>query len=326
MRHLVTRRGALGLAALPFARGAAAQQPGFPARPLRLLVPFPPGGATDVIGRLLAERMAPMLGQPVLVENRPGASGVIAAEVVANAPPDGHTLILTVNSTITSSAALFARLPFDPMTAFAPIGQVVNASILLLARADAPFRDAAGFLAWAKGLGRPVTYGSWGNGSAGHLFGEVLHRQHGAPMEHVPFRGEAQSVTELLAGRIDVSFATTVGAAAHIQAGTARGIGMTGPVRSSALADLPTFAEQGVAGLDLATFNGIWAPAGTPPAVVARLNGALNAVLAQPDVAERLRGIGHDPVPGSPEDLARLVREVTPRWHAMIRQAGVTVQ
>jgi tripartite-type tricarboxylate transporter receptor subunit TctC len=251
---------------------------------------------------------------------------VIAAEAVAKAPADGHTLILTVNSTITSSGAMFATLPFDPMRDFTAIGQVVNAAILLMARADAPFRDAPGFLAWAKALGRPVTYGTWGNGSAAHLFGEVLHRQHGLPMEHVPYRGEAQAVTELVAGRIDVSFATVVGAAPQIQAGGARGIGMTGPARSSALPELATFAEQGVAGLDLGTFNGIWGPAGIPAPVVARLSGALNAALAQPEVAARLRAIGHDPVPGTPEDLDRLVREVTPRWHAMIRQAGVTVQ
>lgn len=325
-----TRRDLLRLALLTpllgAAPGAAMAQDRWPTRPLRFIVPFPPGGAVDTIARLLAERMSPALGQPIIIENRPGASGTVAADVVARAAPDGHTFMLTINSTITSSGALYANLPFDPMTSFTPIGMAVRASILLVAKADAPFSDVPGFLQWARALGRPANYGTWGNGSAGHLFGEVLRQQHGAPMEHIPFRGEAAAVTELLAGRIDVSFATTVGALPHIQAGTAKGLGMTGPARSGAMPDLSTFSEQGVDGCDLATFDAVWGPAGIPAPIVQRLNAVLNDALRVPEVAERLREIGHDPDPGTPEELGELVAEVTPRWHAMIRQAGVMVQ
>ncbi|HEY8611359.1 MAG TPA: tripartite tricarboxylate transporter substrate binding protein [Roseomonas sp.] len=319
-----TRRAILGLA-LAAPAVAHAQQPAFPSRPIRFIVPFPPGGAIDVIARLMAEQMGPALGQPLVIENRPGASGTIGADVVAKSAPDGHTFMLTINSTITSSAALYPNLPFDPMTSFTPIGMAVHASILLTAPNAAPFKDAPSFIAWAKALGRPVNYGSWGNGSAAHLFGEVLHQAHGVPMEHVPFRGEAAAITEMLAGRLDVSFATPVSVLPHIQAGAVKGLAMTGPSRSISMPDLPTFAEQGVTGLDLATFDAVWGPAGIPQPVVAKLNAAMNDALRVPAVEAKLKEIGHSPAPGRPEELGALVREVTPRWHALIRQAGVKV-
>jgi tripartite-type tricarboxylate transporter receptor subunit TctC len=324
------RRTFLGLALA--APAVARAQAAFPSRPIRFILPFPPGGAIDVIARLLAEHMSPALSQPgetarfpLVIENRPGAVGTIGADVVAKAPPDGHTFMLTINSTITSSAALYPNLPFDPMTAFTPIGMAVHASILLTAPKAAPFNDAPGFIAWAKALGRPVNYGTWGNGSAAHLFGEVLHQDHKVPMEHIPFRGEAAAITEMLGGRIDVSFATPVSVLSHIQAGTVKGLAMTGPNRSSSMPDLSTFTEQGVTGLDLATFDAVWGPAGMPKPIVDRINAAMNDALRVPAVQAKLIEIGHTPAPGTPEELGALVREVTPRWHALIRKAGVKV-
>lgn len=319
----LARRSVLGaLLATP----ALAQPRWQPDRPLRLVSPFQPGGAIDVLNRLLADKLSAELGQPVVVEARPGANTIVGAEVVAKAAPDGLTFMVTTNSTHTNNPALYRELPYDAQRSFAPITLLSYGTVLMIARADAPYRDAAGFAAWARAQRRPVTYGSWGVGSGGHLYGEVLRAQHGLPLDHVPYRGEQPAILDLLAGRLDVTFCSPVGARPQLERNAARWVGMTGPQRSAALPDVPTFGEQGFAGLDMPIFVAAWAPAGTPPAAVARLREALLKATQDQAVQDAMLQQGQTAVVSTPGALAETVQRDLPRWAALIRASGAKVE
>ena len=305
---------------------ALAQDAGFPSRPLRLVSPFNPGGAIDVLNRMLAERMAADLGQPVVVEARPGANTIVGAEIVAKAAPDGHVFMITTNSTHTNNPALYRELPYDAQRGFAPVTLLSMGTVLLLGPAGAPYADAPGFARWAKAQDRPVTYGSWGAGSGGHLYGETLRARHGLPLEHVPYRGEQPAILDMLAGRLDVTFCSPVGAKPQIAAGAARAIGMTGERRSAAMPEVPTFAEQGFEGLDMPLFVAAWAPAGTPAAAIARLRDALLRAAGDATVREQMLRQGQTPVLSTPEELAATVARDAPRWAALIRASGARVE
>lgn len=331
--HRIARRGVLaGAGALLLPGGAALAQPGGGAqgRPVRLVSPFNPGGAIDVLTRMLAERMAADLGQPVVVEARPGANTIIGAEAVAKAPPDGSVFLVTTNSTHTNNPALYRELPYDAQRSFAPITLLSMGTVLLLGPAAAPYADAPGFAAWARAQaqaqGRPVTYGSWGVGSGGHLYGETLKARHGLPLEHVPYRGEQPAILDMLGGRLDVTFCSPVGAKPQIAAGAGRAIGMTGERRSAATPDIPTFGEQGFDGLDMPLFVAAWAPAGTPAPVVDRLRQALVRAAEDPTVREQMIRQGQTPVLSTPEELAATVARDAPRWAALIRASGARVE
>jgi tripartite-type tricarboxylate transporter receptor subunit TctC len=312
--------GAGGLLAAP----ALAQ--GYPSRPLRLVSPFNPGGAIDVLNRMLAEKMSADLGQPVVVEARPGANTIVGAELVAKAPADGHTFMITTNSTHTNNPALYRELPYDAQRSFAPIMLLSRGTVLLLGQASASYADAQGFVAWARAAGRPVTYGSWGVGSGGHLYGALLAARQGLPLEHVPYRGEQPAILDMLAGRLDVTFCSPVGARPQIAAGAGRAIGMTGAGRSAAMPEVPTFAEQGIDGLDLPLFVAAWAPAGTPPAIVARLREALVRAGQDATIREQMIRQGQTPVLSTPEELAATVARDAPRWAELIRLSGAKVE
>lgn len=321
----IKRRGLLaGLAAIPIAPALA--QGGFPNRPLRLISPFNPGGAIDVLNRLLAEKLSAELGQPVVVEARPGANTIVGAELVAKAPPDGHTFMITTNSTHTNNPAMYRDLPYDAQRSFAPITLLSLGTVLLLGPATAPYQDAAGFARWARAQGRPVTYGSWGIGSGGHLYGEMLRSHHGLPLEHVPYRGEQPAILDMLAGRLDVTFCSPVGAKPQIATGAARAIGMTGPRRSDAMPEVPTFTEQGFEGLDMPIFVAAWAPAGTPAPIVARLRETLLHATEDEAIRANMLRQGQTPVVSSPEELAATVARDTPRWAELIHLSGAKVE
>jgi tripartite-type tricarboxylate transporter receptor subunit TctC len=267
------------------------------------------------------------LGQPVVVEARPGANTILGAEIVAKAPPDGHVFLLTTNSTHTNNPALYRGLPYDAQRGFAPITLLSMGTVLLLAPAAAPYADAPGFAAWARAVqGRPVTFGSWGIGSGGHLFGYQLKARHGLPLEHVPYRGEQPAILDMLAGRLDVTFCSPVGARPQVAAGAGRAIGMTGPRRSAAMPEVRTFAEHGFDGLDLPLFVAAWAPAGTPPAVVARLREGLARAAGQEAVRDAMILQGQTPVLSLPEELAATVARDAPRWAELIRSSGARVE
>jgi tripartite-type tricarboxylate transporter receptor subunit TctC len=302
--------------------GAAAQSAAWPAKPIRLVSPFNPGGAIDVLNRIIAEKLAQRLGQPVIVDAIPGANTIKGADVVAKAPADGYTFMITTMSTHVNNTVLFAKLPFDPVKDFAPITQVSLGSVLLTAPGNAPYSDLKGFLAWAKAQNRPVSYGSWGVGSSANVYGEILAKAYGVSLTHVPYKGEQPAIIDVIGGSLDVTFASPVGAKPQVQAGKLKALGMTGPARSAAMPDVPTFAEQGMKGFELPIWVAAYAPAGTPKAIVDRLQKEIAAVIRLPDVLPKMVDQGQTPLGNTPEEFAAAFAKDAPTWIDYIKASG----
>jgi tripartite-type tricarboxylate transporter receptor subunit TctC len=301
---------------------AAAQSAAWPAKPIRLVSPFNPGGAIDVLNRIIAEKLAERLGQPVIVDAIPGANTIKGADVVAKAPADGYTFMITTMSTHVNNTVLFAKLPFDPVKDFAPITQVSLGSVLLTAPGNAPYSDLKGFLAWAKAQNRPISYGSWGVGSSANVYGEILAKAYGVSLTHVPYKGEQPAITDVIGGSLDVTFASPVGAKPQVQAGKLKALGMTGPARSAAMPDVPTFAEQGMKGFELPVWVAAYAPAGTPKAIVDRLQKEIAAVIRLPDVLPKMVDQGQTPLGNTPEEFAAAFAKDAPTWIDYIKASG----
>jgi tripartite-type tricarboxylate transporter receptor subunit TctC len=311
------------LAVIAFGSGvAAAQQGAWPNRTVKLISPFNPGGAIDVLNRVIAERLAARLGQPVVVEAVPGANTIRGAEALAHAPGDGYTFMITTMSTTVNNVVLYAKLPYEPAKDFTPITQLSLGSVLLVAPADAPYSDVRGFINWAKAQDRPISFGSWGIGSSAHLYGEVLRRDHGVNFSHVPYKGEVPAIVDVINKSLDVTFASPVGAKPQIAAGKIKPIAMTGPRRSVAMPDLATFAEQGAVGMDLAVWVGAYAPANTPRPIVERLQQELAAIVKLPDVAQRMTEQGQTAIANTPEEFATAYQADFPKWEALIKASG----
>jgi tripartite-type tricarboxylate transporter receptor subunit TctC len=302
--------------------GAAAQTAAWPAKPIRLVSPFNPGGAIDVLNRIIAEKLAQRLGQPVIVEAIPGANTIKGADVVAKAAPDGYTFMITTMSTHVNNTVLFAKLPFDPIKDFAPITQVSLGSVLLTAPGNAPYSDLKGFLAWAKAQKRPISYGSWGVGSSANVYGEILAKDYGVSLTHVPYKGEQPAITDVIGGSLDVTFASPVGAKPQVQAGKLKALGMTGPARSAAMPEVPTFAEQGLNGFELPIWVAAYAPAGTPKAIVDRLQKEIAAVIRLPDVLPKMVDQGQTPLGNTPDEFAAAFAKDAPIWINYIKASG----
>ena len=305
---------------------ALAQASPWPSKTIKLISPFNPGGAIDVLNRLIAEKMAARLGQPVIVEAIPGANTIKGAEALALSAPDGHAFMITTMSTTVNNIVLYPKLPYDPAKDFTPITQLSLGSVLLAVPADAPYSDVKGFIAWAKGLGRPVTFGSWGIGSSAHLYGEVLKRDHGVNLTHVPYKGEVPALVDVINKSLDVTFASPVGAKPQIAAGKIKPLAMTGPRRSVAMPDLPTFGEQGVSGMDLAVWVGAYAPAGTPKPIVERLQQELAAIVRMPDIAQKMTDQGQTPIVNTAEEFQRAYQADLPKWRALIEASGARAE
>jgi tripartite-type tricarboxylate transporter receptor subunit TctC len=315
------RRALLASTLAAAVTGPAASQT-WPARPVRIVVPVPPGGSVDALARILARHLTEFLGQPVIVENHGGAGGNIAFDLVATARADGYTLLAGWDS-VAINPAVYRNLAWDPLRSFVPIVQTVRAAQILVVRPELPATDLGTFLRFAGT--RPVTVGTPGNGSIGHLTLEMIRARAGAgaQLTHVPYRGGGPAITDLLAGNIDALSLTLAAVAQHVRGGRMRGIAVSTLTRAPALPDVPTVAEQGVAGFDVVSWQGLLAPAGTDDAVVARLNAEVNRVLAIPAVAAQLSSQGLDPVGGPPGTLALLLRADVDRWPEVVRAAGV---
>ena len=314
------------LAAALIAFGNARAQDNWPSKPIRLVSPFAPGGAIDVLNRLIADRLGARLGQPVIVDARPGAHTIIGIQEVAKAAPDGYTFMITTMSSMVNNRVVYANLPYDPVKDFAPITQLSMGSVMLVAPANAPYKDLKGFIEWAKAQNRPISYGSWGVGSSGHLYGVILQRNYGLAVNHVPYKGEVPSIIDVRNGTLDVTFASPSGAKSHIAAGAIRPLAMAGPGRSSGMPDLPTFSEQGYPGFELPIWSGAYAPAGTPKPILDRIRNELAAVVKLPDIAARLTEIGQTPIVNTPEEFMANYQADFPRWEALIKAAGVKVE
>jgi tripartite-type tricarboxylate transporter receptor subunit TctC len=299
---------------------------GYPAHAVQLVVPFTPGGAQDAIARIIAEKLGAALGQPVVVENKAGAGGIIAAQEVAHAKPDGHTLLLSTGAQITIAPALRHDLSYDPMRDFAHVMHLADAPLVLLANPSVPVHTVKDVLDYTRAHKGQVNCASTGNGTYTHLTLELFKRATGTDLTHVPYKGAAPAFTDLLSGQVQLMFTSTASAQPYTSTGRLRAIAVTSPRRNTMLPDTPTFAESGVKGLDVSVWIGITAPRGTPPPVVERLNGELNRVLKDPDVQSRLAALGTDPAGGTPAAFAAMVKADAERWGELIRTTGIKVE
>ncbi|MCE9639636.1 MAG: tripartite tricarboxylate transporter substrate binding protein [Betaproteobacteria bacterium] len=299
----------------------AVAQTAYPAKPIRLILPFPPGGSTDIVARLLGQKLTESWGQPVLVENRPGAGGNIAAETAARAAPDGYTLF-QVNVANAIGATLYPKLTYDLITSFAPVIQLATTPYVLLAHPTVPAKNAKELIALAKARPGQLNYASAGGGSATHLSGELLKTMGGVNIVHIPYKGTGPAVTALLSGEVDLYFATVPAALPLVEAKKLRALGVTSARRSPLMSEVPAIAEAGLKGYETSTWHGILAPASTPPDVVVKLNAEIARILAQPAVKERLLGQGLDPVGGTPEQFGAYLKAEIAKWAGVVKASG----
>jgi tripartite-type tricarboxylate transporter receptor subunit TctC len=328
IRNLTTKRRVVltaGSALLLAAVLAPAQA--FPDKPVTLVVPFPAGGTTDVLARALAEKLQVALGQPVIVESKPGAGATLGADLVAKARPDGHTLLVgAVHHTIASS--VYKRLPYDFQKDFAPLTVIAMVPNVLTVSAANPAKSVADLVAQAKAAKPELSFGSNGNGTAQHLIGMQFQNQTGATLLHIPYKGSGPLTTDLLGGQVSMSFDTITPVLPHIQAGKLRALAVTTGKRSSALPDVPTLAEAGVpglAGFDIGTWFGVLAPVATPKAVTAKLSDAMQAIIRSPEFRKRMAEIGAEPIGNTPEQMARQIKDETEKFAKLVKQANVTI-
>lgn len=312
-KHLLT---ALALCA---ALAAHAGQ-GFPSKPVRIIVPQAPGGASDALARIVAARLAEKWNQPVVVENRSGAGGNIGMEAVATAAPDGHVLLMTYVGTQAINGALYGKLPFDPIADFAPVATVATLPFVIATRTSASFKTVPELIK-AANQGR-VTFGSAGNGSVNHLLGEMFNAEAKVKLVHVPYRGAAQALQDLLGGQIDVVFTSLPSVAGALRSGTLQAIGVTSAHRAAAFSQIPTVAEAGLPGFDVNPWFGLMAPKRTPREVIMKVNADVNAMLRAKDVAASLEAQGAEPYPTQPDEFARELRADAAKWGEVVRASG----
>lgn len=305
---------------------SAHAQSDYPSKPIRLITPFSPGGAIDVLTRLIGERLSARLGQPVVVEAIPGANTIIGTQAMLKGAPDGHTFMITTMSTTVNNPVMYAKLPYDPAKDLAPITQLSYGSVLLVAPANAPYADVKGFIEWAKAQNRPISYGSWGIGSSGHLYGQVLQRDHGIKLNHVPYKGDVMAIVDVQNGNLDVTFSSPTSAKPRIAANAIKALGMTGPTRSVSMPELATFSEQGVRGLDLAVWVGVYAPGGTPKPIRERIQRELKTVINDPEITKRMHDQGQVPIGNTPDEFQANYQADAPRWAELIRASGAKVE
>ena len=305
---------------------AQAHSQDYPAKPIRIVVPFSPGGVADNSARVVADALGARLGQQVLVENRPGASGNIGTQAVAQAAPDGYLLLLGFDGTMVINPQVFARMPFDTLKDFAPVTKLGDATLILVAHPSLPAKTLAEFIALAKAKPGPYPYGTSGTGGTPHLAGELLKQRTGIGLEHVPYKGGGQAITDVVGGQIPLVFTAIATAQQYVKAGRLVGLGVPGVKRSGALPDVPTFAESGLPGFDVSSWVGIFAPAKTPRLVISRLHKELAAVLQSAFVRERYATLGIEPVGNTPEEFAEQVRADLARWEKVVKAANVRLE
>jgi tripartite-type tricarboxylate transporter receptor subunit TctC len=298
----------------------------YPTRPITLIVPFPPGGSTTVMARNVADKLSVSLGQQIVVENRGGAGGVIGTRSVARATPDGYTILLSYTATMAIAPAMNANAGYDPRKDFVPIGMIGAAPSVLVVNPSMPVHSIAELIAYAKAAPTPLQYGSPGVGTVNHLAGEYLAAETGMKLQHVPYKGNGPALGDLLGGHIPMMFVPIPVALGNIKAGTLRGLAIGSAKRTSLLPDLPTLAESGVPGFEVALRYGLVAPAGTPPALIARLNKELNAALMTEDVKNRLATEGAESLPGTPEAYAADINQEEKKWGGLVKKLGLKVE
>jgi tripartite-type tricarboxylate transporter receptor subunit TctC len=316
---------AFGGVAVATALTLSAQAQDYPNRSIRLIVPFAAGGAVDTLARLIGAKVSEGLGQPVIVDNRPGAAGNLGTDAVAKSPPDGYTILQTTNGHAISPA-IYNKLPYDAVKDFAAITQLVATNLVLVTNPNLPVKTLQELVALAKAKPGTLNYGSTGVGNPLHLTMEMLKKATGMDLVVIPYKGDAPLNTALIGGEIQLAVVPLSTSIPHVEAGTLRALAVTGPTRSAALPNVPTVAESGVPGFDSTSWQGWFAPAGTPATIIARLQSEVAKALAAPDVLERLKVFGSDPVGGTPEVFAAVVRSDVTKFERVVKEANIPKQ
>lgn len=316
---------ALALAAGALPAAAQAQGQPYPNRPVKLVVPFAPGGFTDVVARILGVKLSQALGQQFVIENKPGAGSTIGSDLVAKAPPDGYTLLM-VSSTHVISPWIYKTLPYDPLKSFTVVGKLVDSPYVLLVHPKVQAKNVQEFIALAKATPDKIHYASSGNGSAQHLMGGLFAAMTGAPLKHVPYKGSSGAAQDLVAGTVESSFAGVPNALAQVPQGRLKALAVTTAKRAPQLPDVPTMQEAGVPGYAASVWLALLAPAGTPPEIVAKLNSEVAKLMAAPDTQKALFDAGVEPTPSSPEEMQGYLVEELARWGKVVKEAGIKLE
>jgi tripartite-type tricarboxylate transporter receptor subunit TctC len=301
---------------------AAEKDPVYPSRPIRFILGYPPGGASDATARLLSPPMTARLGQQIVIDNRPGAGGNIAAEIASRSLPDGHTWFLGNNGILATNPALYEKLAFDPLRDFATVALVGTQPSVLVVHPSLPVKSVGELVALAKSKPGQLNYASTGTGTAGHLAGELFKGLAGLDYVHIPYKGGGPAVADLISGQVQFMFATAASVIPHVKSGRLRALAVSTPSRSATLPELPTISESAIKGFDATTWHGIVVPARTPASVIARINREINASLEVAEVKERLGALGIEPRGGTPEEFAAYLRSEIPKWAKVVRASG----
>jgi tripartite-type tricarboxylate transporter receptor subunit TctC len=294
----------------------------YPQKPIKMITPYPPGGPTDVLARAISQKLSERLGQPIVIDNRPGASGMIGADMVAKAAPDGYTLLANASIHVINPS-LYQNPPYDALKDFAPVSQIAEVPLVLVVNPGLGVKTVKELIAKAKAT--PLNFASSGNGSAPHLAGEAFNIATGVAMQHIPYKGSGPAITDLIGGQVSLMFDSLPSSMPHIKSGRIVAIAVTTKKRSSALPNVPTVAESGVPGFDVSTWYGIWAPAATPPAIVRRVSSDVAAVVRMPEVRARLAELGAEPVGNTPEEFAAYNRSELGKWAKIVKDSGAKV-
>jgi tripartite-type tricarboxylate transporter receptor subunit TctC len=318
------KKAAFAAVAFTFAACALAQS-NYPTKPIRLVVPFPPGGATDILAREVAQRLTEAWGQSVVVDNRPGAGGNIGTELVAKSAPDGYTLEMGTVGTHAINASLYSKLPYDHVKDFAPVILVAGVPNVLVVNLSLPVNSVQELIAYAKANPGKLNFASSGSGTSIHLSGELFKVMAGVDMTHVPYKGSAPALQDLIGGRVQLMFDNLPPSLPQIKGGKLKALAVTSSTRAPALPDTPTIAESGLPGFEASSWFGVLAPAGTPPAIIAKLNAEIAKWLTTPEAREKLLALGADAAGGTPEDFARHIQLETTKWAKVVKDSGAKV-
>jgi tripartite-type tricarboxylate transporter receptor subunit TctC len=313
----------IAFAAILALPGIAAAQADYPSKPIKLIVPFPPAGGTDVLSRAIAQSITTNTKWTIVIENKPGAGGNIGLDAAAKSPADGYTIAMGQTANLAVNPALYSSMPFDPLKDFAPIALVSSQPLILVVNAGSPYKSLKDLIDAAKKEPGKLTMGSAGNGTIGHIGGELFQRRAGIKLTHIPYKGAGPAVTDLMGGSIDCFFGNSQAVGGLVSSGRLRPIAVTSPKRLANFADVPTVAEQGYAGFEAATWSGLVAPAGTPKPIVDKLNAAANAALATSEMKAKLAEDGSTPLGGTPEQFAAFIRSEHGKWGSAVREAGI---
>jgi len=325
IRRSLLASAALGLAATTFLATPAAFAQAWPNKPIRIVVPFPPGGGTDIIARETSQRVAAATGWTFVIDNKPGAGGNLGVDSVAKAPPDGYTIVLGQTSNLAINPTLYAKMPYDSQKDLAPIVLLANAPLVMVTGMNTPHKTLADAVGAAKAKPGALNFASPGNGTVAHLTSELFQKAAGVKTQHVPYKGAAQALTDVISGTVDLYMSSVPTLLGQIKQGKLRPLAVTSAKRVDDLPNVPTINESGYKGFDAVTWFGLLAPAGTPKEVVARLNAEFNKALANPELRKKLGDEGADPAGGTAEQFAALIKDEIPRWGKVVKESGARV-